>query len=97
MAALERLRVERRVAVAGGLGNAERGRPRRSVDAPGLVAVCEGAAPLGTLVAPGAYEALALDLHDHAVGRREGREHAFRPILNQVFHAMMLSVHVCSP
>ena len=94
--------MERRVAVAGGLGNAKRGRPRRSVDALGLVAVCEGAAPLGTLVAPGADEALALDLHSHVVGRREGREHAFRPMLNQVFHnqtfhAMVLSVHVCSP
>ena len=101
-AALERHRVERRVAVAGGLGNAERGRPRQGVDALGLVAVGEGAAPFGALVALGADEALALDLHAHVAGRREDREHDLRPMLDQLFHkrnvhTMMLCVHVSSP
>ena len=101
-AALKRLRVERRVAVAVGLGNAERGRPCGGVDALGLVAVGEGAAPFGALVVLGADEALALDLHAHVVGCGEDREYGLRAVLDQqfhkqVFHAMRLSVHVSSP
>ena len=88
--------------MAGGLGNVECGRPRRGVDALGLVAVDEGAAPLGALVVPCADEALALNLHAHVVDRREDREHAIRPMLDQVFHtqivrAIVLCVHVSSP
>ena len=61
--------MERRVALADGLGNVECGRLRRGVDALGLVAVGEGAAPFGALVAACAGEALALDLHAHVVDR----------------------------
>ena len=101
-AALKRLRVEWRVAVAGGLGNAERGRPCGGVDALGLVAVGKGAAPFGALVVFGADEALALDLHARVVGCGEDREYGLRTVLDQqfhmqAFHATRLSVHVSSP
>ena len=88
--------------MASGLGNAERGLPCGDVDALGLVAVGEGAAPHGALVASDADEALALDLHAYVVGGGEDREHSLRPVLDQQFHKqivrdMMLFVHVSSP
>ena len=80
----------------------ERGRPCGGVDALGLLAVGEGAAPFGALVEFGADEALSLDPHAHVVGCGEDREYGVRPVLDQQFHkqvvhAMRLSVHVSSP
>ena len=62
-AALQRLRVERRAIMAGGLGNTDGDRAGRRVDAPGLVAVGIALAFGGALVGAGAQEPLPLDLH----------------------------------
>lgn len=71
------------------------------VDTLRIVAVGEGASLLGALPAPGADEVLALDLHANVAGRREDRDHALQPTLDQVFqkqtaHAMMSCIHVFS-
>ncbi len=62
-AALQRLRIERRAVMAGGLGNVDRDSACRRVDALGLVAVGIALALGRALVGAGAQEPLPLDLH----------------------------------
>ena len=63
--ALERGRVEGRVAVPGGLGHSEAQRAEDGVDALGLVAIGVAAPGRAALAAPRPDELLALDLHGH--------------------------------
>ena len=84
-AALQRLRVERRATMAGGLGNVDGDRAGRRVDALGLVAV--GIAPaLGSaLVGAGAQAPLPLDLHRKLERAAEDRGDVGGAMLDQMF------------
>jgi hypothetical protein len=84
-AALKRLGVERRAAMAGGLGNVDGDRAGRRVDALGLVAVGVALALGGALVGAGAQEPLALDLHGQLERTAKDRGDVTGAMLDQMF------------
>jgi len=97
-AAFQRLRIEGRAVMAGGLGNVDGDRACRRVDPLGLVAV--GIAPtLGRpLVETRAEKPLALDLHGQLEGPAEDRGDVGRPMFDQMFQEsldrrILLPVH----
>ena len=100
--ALERGRVERRVAVSGGLGHSEAQRAHDGVDALGLVAVGVAAPGRAALAAPRPDELLALDLHGHVEDLLERGAHRLGSAGDQVACGRLdggagCGVHVGSP
>ena len=84
-AALQRLRVERRAIMAGGLGNLDGDRAGRRVDTLGLVAVGIALALGGALVGAGAQEPLPLDLHGKLERTAKDRGDVAGAMLDQMF------------
>ena len=97
-AALQRLGVERRAIMAGGLGNVDGDRACRRVDALGLVAVGIALALGGALIGAGAQKPLPLDLHGQLERPAKNRGDIAGAMLDQMFQdrldrRILLSVH----